>query len=85
MYFTGILLQIQSSPGGRMNALLWLCTWEEGLFEIQRWTVRAKPFCLSSLKQKNATVNPGEEESGSEHEVTWRGKPTAADAEGKKK
>lgn len=53
MYFEGILLQIQSSRGRRMDALWWPCLGEAGLFEIQaRWTVLAKSFCLSSLGGK---------------------------------
>lgn len=72
---------IQSLPVIRMNAS-WLHL-ELDLFEIEHWTVPAKPFCLLSLK-KRAIINPGQKESSLEQEGHVTRRAQAATTKGKK-
>lgn len=56
------------------------------LFAMQRCTVLANSFCLSSLKKKkNAVANPRSKEGSSEYEVTWEESLRQQTLKGKKK
>lgn len=52
---------------------------------MQRCTVLANSFCLSSLKKKNAVANPRSKEGSSEYEVTWEESLRQQTRKGKKK